>query len=420
MRFWLGRVWRAYGDDSPGTVTATLAIVGALTVALDLTRLWEPALPGVQGWWHLVPLGLACAGSAARRARPGLTLAVATVAVILDAALGGSLMIVLVVCDALYVTERYGGRRLRRSTHVAAAVAVLASAATGLTGGHDVRAVVAGAFQVAGLLVVPLAWAAAVRAGAERADAAEERRLLEAQRATALGRAAQAERAAAVRAERNRTAQELHDSVAGDLSAVVIHASATLALPRDPEADAAAFAVVRRSGLHALAELRTMIDVLRLPEPMAPAAGVRLTSDLATLTSGLVQVEVAGPPPADLALDAVADEAAYRIVQEALTNVAKHAPSPRAWLDVRSDGDGVRVEVSSALAHPDHDRGAVRPVPGAGPGTREVGSAGLGLPGMASRAAAVGGSLEAGRVSGRWVVRALLPLRIADTVGVSR
>lgn len=417
MRRWLKRAWRAYGEDSPGTVTASLAIIGAATLALDLTPLWEPAVPGVQTWWHLGPLALACAGSLARRTRPELTLAVAVLAVVLDAALGGSLMAVLVVCDALYATERFGGPRLRRSTHVAAAVAVLATAGAGVAGGLGVRGVVAGAFQVAGLLVVPLAWAAAVRSGEDRAEAAEQRRALEAERATALVRAAEAERTAAVRAERTRTAQELHDSVAGDLSAVVIHASATLALPRDPDADADALVAVRTSGLHALAELRTMIDVLRLPEPAA-VAGARLTRDLPTLANGLVRVELAGLEPSDLLLDPTTDEAAYRILQEALTNVGKHASARRARIDLRSDGDALTLEVSSALAAPGAPGVSSTPATRSATHARVAVSAGLGLPGMASRAAAVGGTLEAGAEAGRWVVRARLPLREPDAVAV--
>lgn len=430
MRRWLERAWRSYGEDSPGSVTASLAVIGAATLALDLTGLWEPVLPGVQTWWHLGPLALACAGSLVRRARPELTLATAVLAVVLDAALGGSLMAVLVVCDALYATERHGGSRLRRATHVAAAVAVLSTAVAGAGGGLGVRAVVGGAFQVAGLLVVPLAWAAAVRSSEDRAEAAEQRRALEAERATALARAAEAERTAAVRAERTRTAQELHDSVAGDLSAVVIHASATLALPRDPDADAEALVAVRTSGLHALAELRTMIDVLRLPEPAAAVAGARLTRDLPTLTSGLVSVELAGVRAADLALDPTTDEAAYRIVRESLTNVGKHASAHEARLALRSDGDALVLEVSSALAAPGEPGVSSTPAGRTATDARDTGSAGLGLPGMASRAAAVGGSVEAGCEAGRWVVRARLPLRepagarvgaaVQDAVGVPR
>lgn len=395
MRSWPARAWRAYVEDSAVMATVGLAATGALTTALGLVGFWAPLVADVQTWWHLGPLALACAGSLVRRNRPEVTVAVAAVAAAADGLLGGSLMAVLVVIDALYTSERFGTPALRRTTHVAAGVVAVASVAAAWSAGLGLQGVLSTAFQVVGVLLVPFAWAAAVRSGQERAVAAEELRTAESERATAIARAAAAEREGAVRQERTRMAQELHDAVAGDLSAVVIQASATLALPRDGDRDADALRTVRTTGLHALAELRTMIDVLRLPEDPAIPAGSRLTRDLDALTHGLVAVELTGDDPAALPLADDVDHAAHRILQEALTNVGRHARSPRALVHLQHDADHLTLRVASALPAP----------------ARPTGGTGLGLPGMTERARSVGGTCEAGPHHGEWIVHARLPLR---------
>src|SRR5690606_16907716 len=143
------------------------------------------------------------------------------------------------------------------------------------------RSTAAVTLQVAAMLLVPIWWALDVRHRTELADAATARADLEASRAAERARAQDAERRGAVQAERSRMARELHDAVAGDVSALVIRAGAALAGPPGP-GDRESLAAVRESGLHALGELRTMIEVLAgdgEPDPVAPT----LTEDGAEL-----------------------------------------------------------------------------------------------------------------------------------------
>jgi signal transduction histidine kinase len=203
----------------------------------------------------------------------------------------------------------------------------------------------------------------------------------------------QAERA--LTAERARIARELHDIVAHHLSVVVLQAAGAQASGKPP---AAALAKIERSGREALNEMRRLLGVLREPAEdagLAPQPGV---AELPALAEG---VRAAGLP-VRLAVDgghgalpAAVDVSAYRIVQEALTNVLKHAGPARAEVTVgRADG-AVLIEVTDDGAGAAEDR----PAPGHG------------IVGMRERAAMFGGELLAGpRPGGGFAVRARLPL----------
>jgi signal transduction histidine kinase len=211
-------------------------------------------------------------------------------------------------------------------------------------------------------------------------------------------RGAQAQIAAA--AERARIARELHDVIAHNVSVMVVQADgASYALGSDPGRAAEALAAISATGRQALAEMRRLLGILRRDEeatPREPLPGIGQLGELleSTRAAGLpVSFTVEGVPqplPGGAAL------AAYRIVQESLTNTRKHAgPLASAQVTLRYLEDGLVLEIS------DDGRGAA---------TRPDG-AGHGLTGMAERVAVYGGSVTAGpREGGGFRVTARLPV----------
>jgi signal transduction histidine kinase len=206
----------------------------------------------------------------------------------------------------------------------------------------------------------------------------------------------------AVTAERLRIARELHDVVAHSMSVIAMHAgSGRLAADRDPAAARTALEVVEESSRDALAEMRRLVTVLRDADDaaasLAPTPGLtdlhRLVAEVAAAGVS-VDVHTEGDlaeVPGGLSL------AAYRIVQEALTNVGRHSVSAHARLSVVVGHDSVRLEVSN-----DGVRGAPT---AAAPAAR-----GHGLVGMRERAALYGGELTAGPgPDGEWRVAGWLP-----------
>jgi signal transduction histidine kinase len=210
-------------------------------------------------------------------------------------------------------------------------------------------------------------------------------------RSAALQR--QAEQATA--AERARIARELHDIIAHHLSVVVLHAAGARASGR---ADPATLEEIEHSGRQALTETRRLFGVLREPGEQtgrAPQPGI---SELPALAGSLraagleVSLSVDGD---DTALPPAVNVSAYRIVQEALTNVLKHAGPARAEVTVCCTDIAVTIEVT--------DDGPGNPAPPALTG-------GQGLTGMRERVALFGGDLRAGpRPGGGFNVCAWLP-----------
>jgi signal transduction histidine kinase len=211
-------------------------------------------------------------------------------------------------------------------------------------------------------------------------------------RSVALQR--QAEQATAT--ERARIARELHDIVAHHLSVIVLQAAGARASGKPAEP---ALEKIENSGRQALAETRRLLGVLRDPDEeitLTPQPGIGELDALAD------SVRAAGVPvnlviSGDRAeLPAAVDVSVYRIVQEALTNVLKHAGPARADVTVGCAEEAVTIEVT--------DNGAGEPGDLAPAG-------GHGLTGMHERAAIFGGELRAGpRPGGGFAVRARLPL----------
>jgi signal transduction histidine kinase len=221
-----------------------------------------------------------------------------------------------------------------------------------------------------------------------------------------LERDQQASLAAA--AERARIAREMHDVVSHNIQVMVTLADAAAAA-RDPERAADAMHDVSDTGRQALTDMRRMLGVLReepvthpaAPVPYAPQPGLDELGGLVERVRGTglsVSVEESGRP---FAVSGAAGLTVYRIVQEALTNALKHADQP-ASVEVRLEyrDPDLAVEVI--------DDGRAK-TNGNGNGAAPVLGGGHGVAGMAERAAAFGGTLEAGpRQSGGWQVLATL------------
>jgi signal transduction histidine kinase len=239
-------------------------------------------------------------------------------------------------------------------------------------------------------------------------------RRLEAQRrllADALA-AQQREQAARERAllldERARIACELHDVVAHAVSVMVVQAGAArFALGADEDEVRDRLLSVEETGRTAVGDLRRLLDLLRADddeESRGPQPGLaqlgRLVDELQR--AGLpVRVETDGLPPD---LPQALDLTAYRLVQEALTNVLKHAAADWTVVRIERTSEAVVVDVV--------DSGPVRP------DSAERLSSGHGLVGMRERVAVFGGSLEAGPDGAGWRVRAELPLSRAEARAV--
>ncbi|MEU6575203.1 sensor histidine kinase [Streptomyces sp. NPDC046805] len=202
--------------------------------------------------------------------------------------------------------------------------------------------------------------------------------------------------------ERLRIARELHDVLAHSISVINVQAGVGLALlDTDREQARAALATIKDASKEALGEVRQVLDTLRAPgaAPRAPAPGLDRLPELVEQAAGAgLTVEVEGDPPR---LAPGADLAAFRIVQEALTNVVRHSGSRHARVHLERDADALRLRV-------DDD----------GPATgADAGGSGNGLAGMRERAAALGGTIEAGpRPGGGFRVLAVLPLKAKTKV----
>jgi signal transduction histidine kinase len=224
------------------------------------------------------------------------------------------------------------------------------------------------------------------------------------QRAAALQRSREEEHRRRASEDRMRMARDLHDVVAHNISVINVQANTALHLmDRQPERARSALTTINDVSKQALVELRSVLGVLRDVDesaPRAPSPSLARLGDLvdSAAAAGLaVHVEEAGrtvPLPADV------DLAAYRIIQEALTNSARHSGGTQATVRVAYDDGALIVEVD--------DDGTPR---SAGrPSTRANGS-GNGIAGMTERAKSLGGTLRAGsRPEGGFGVHAWLPV----------
>lgn len=216
----------------------------------------------------------------------------------------------------------------------------------------------------------------------------------------------------AVLAERERIARELHDVVAHHVSVIVIQAGAALrALDRRPADARTAVEAIDATGRQALGDMRRMLGILGRAggdghagtsgggaDALAPMPGLDRLGELLEQVRAVglpVELSVAGEPRT---LEPGLELSAYRIIQEALTNVLKHAPGSRARVAVRYGQSALEIEIV--------DQG---PGDGRTSSMREFDESGHGLIGMRERVAVFGGAFEAGPVGRGFRVAATLP-----------
>jgi signal transduction histidine kinase len=364
------RIARVTGD----VVAAGLVVSGQVSV-------WTADAGALAGDRpvHALLLAVATVPLFVRRSRPLLVLLLVLGASWLQFELGGqAFQPWFAVLMALYAVAAHADRRVAAVGALVTAVAVLSGDVPKLVAGDPVDEVVPAWFVMAGIWGLGR-W---IRSrGRETADLAARAALAERERA------AHAEEAVAD--ERARIARELHDLVAHSMGVIVIQAQAgQRAVDVEPDAARAALAAIESSGRQGLAEMRRLLGLLtsRDDGSTTPQPSLRGLDDLVAQvrSAGLaVELETAG----DLsALPAGVDLAAYRIVQEALTNVLKHAGPATARVCVRHCGGVLEVEVC------DDGRGLVE--------ARALRGDGHGHVGMRERAALYGGTVEAGELPG--------------------
>jgi signal transduction histidine kinase len=321
---------------------------------------------------------------ALRRRRPVVVLGAATAAAIWPVTTDGPAPVLTVaafICAYTVAVETN-----RRTAWVAGGSAAAILYVAALVSGHNWSAPESlGAFAWTGMAVgvgdalrTRRAYVAAVE---ERARRAEQSRDEEARRQ--------------VVEERLRIARELHDVVAHHIAMISVQAGVAAHVLRDrPDQAEDALAHVRAAARTVLDETSTLLGVLRRsdePDDSEPTRGLaRLGGLLDSLGGAGLRVEHRQEGDAR-ELPAAVDLAAFRIVQESLTNAQKHGSGAAARLRLAYSPAGLAISIANDAAAQDRTGG------------------GHGLVGMRERAAAVGGSLNAGREDGQFVVTAFLP-----------
>src|SRR5690348_8802967 len=322
-----------------------------------------------------------------RRRAPVTVLAVSVVAVSVYSLLGlvnGAILIAPIL--ALYaVATQVSVRRAVVAALATLAILMTVTAANNpfghiSGGGFDIIPFMVAAALFAGMAVANRnAYVASIR---DRAEQDARRRLDE---------------------ERLRIARELHDVVAHTMATINVQAGvAAHVLPTRPEAAAESLQAIKTASKQGLRELRAILNVLRQADDADPTQPAPSTAQLEDLITGARRAglettfAVTGDP---VPLPAAVDLAAYRIVQESLTNAIRHAGPAAAAVSLGYAGDELRIDVTDT---------------GRGPAVVAGNGGGHGLAGMRERAAAVGGTVEAGPgPAGGFRVAARLPL--ADT-----
>jgi signal transduction histidine kinase len=235
---------------------------------------------------------------------------------------------------------------------------------------------------------------------------------VEVQRSIALAVAAERARSeqgataqVAVHGERARIARELHDVVADKVGLIVLQAGgARSVLGTDPDRARRALRQVEETGRQSLAEMRHLVGILRVDEggdrqPLPRLERLPALVDETRAAGLTVELEVEGPV---VGLPAGLELAAYRLIQEALTNVRKHAPTSRAEVRLSYEPDRVRIEV--------RDDGGPS---GVGETVLKASGLGHGLIGMRERVQLYDGRMQAGPMTGGgFRVEAVLPLSV--------
>ncbi|MFD8081230.1 sensor histidine kinase [Kitasatospora sp. NPDC059722] len=385
---------------SPRALDRLIALCGLLGGAVLIAFKVYDRPDDLPLWAVVAPLLVMAALELVRRRRPVLAVSLGGLAFAGSILAGSLLATTIMYTDLLYAAVIYGSARMSRILHLTggATVLVLSTLALIYSG------------TPAGLLVVvvtSLVFLAPVWTGdvvRKHRQEAETERL----RAEQTALLSEMDRREAIVTERARMARELHDVVANHLSAIAIHATGAQSVARrqrraedDPLVEV--LAVIRENSVQGLAEMRRMIGLLR-HSGGGEADESYAAPDLAAVDALLTKARAAGR---DVGLEFELSEhgergelpvpvglAAYRIVQESLTNALKHAGPGLVRLRLDFGAGELRIAVDSPY-RAEEGRGL--------PGAR------AGLVGMSERAGLLGGSFEAGPRDGNWSVRAVLP-----------
>jgi signal transduction histidine kinase len=368
--------------------TAVPVLVGAVIVAVAV-------LNGAHAQSRPWIVGLLAAGTLAARRRAPLSTLVASSTLVLvlmhlDSRIGAAA--VLAPATALFSLAIARGR----AQQIAGAV-VAAGLVIGAEMAHTGQASPGQTLAHLALVSIPL-----LAAEAHRTRRSNLALLVDQLAASERGREQEAERR--VEQERLRIARELHDIVAHTLTVINVQAAtAAHLIDRDPGYARTALSTIEDASRDATAELRAILGVLRdrnHPDaPTAPIPGIDGLDDLIKLArrGGVnANLTVLGAPPPRL-LDAVS-LAAYRIVQESLTNTQRHSAGTTVNVELHYSTAAVSIAV--------YDNGG-------GPPTTASPGSGVGLIGMRERATALGGSLDAGPGPDGFRVDATLPYTIS-------
>ena len=386
-------------SDRRFVVDLVLAVVVALVVTAPYVTYPAAAAASL----------LLASALALRRTLPKVALAIGAAGALAQLVAVPNPMVGIVVVPALvYSAARWGDRTDGQSALMLGLVgAVLGPVRWALSVGSPSAALIYFAMGVTGCAGIVLAAYLVGRRRREGLENVRERESSELERSRLM--LAEQQQRAAVSAvdERNRIARDLHDIVAHSLSVIVVQAEGGKALTaKRPEKGPEVLGTIAETGREALEEMRRMVGLLRSggsaePEqtPYLPAPGLDDIPDLVQKTSDRAELSVFGEPPR---VSQALGLTAYRLVQESLTNVLKHAgPAATARVTLAYTAAAIEIEVTDD-----------------GPGVVEGGDGmGHGLRGMHERVAIHGGTLSAGpRAQGGFTVRASLPLAAEPTV----
>ena len=380
----------------PGTRALIDVAIGAAALAGSLALLRHGFVPSRPGSGQLDPISVVLTACStvplvAWRRSPLGVFAVTAVAGVLLAGLGYSVDLLLGPAAAVYLLAASRDPEIPWTWHTTFAVVGLLLAFLGAAGAAQLS------FPGLELLHTGMAWAVAWFAG-ERTRLRRERVAELGERALRAEREAERERLLAVAEERARIARDLHDSAGHAINVIAVRAGAArLRHHHDPDRSLQALRQIEEVARQTAGEIDEIVGNLRQGSAHGTVEAPPGLASLDTLIShheaaGLeVTLETVGAPRP---LRGAADRAAYRILQEALTNAARHGTG-RARIDVAYGDRVVELTVSN-------------PVP-AHRAPRSGG--GHGLIGMRERASLLGGNLDAGQSNGAFLLRAQIPYR---------
>ncbi|GGV08564.1 two-component sensor histidine kinase [Kitasatospora herbaricolor] len=397
---------------TPRQEDRAIALAGLLGgLVLIATGAYDNA-GSVSPWLAVLPLCAMAGLELLRRTHPVWTVCLGGLVFAGNIFAGSVLATVIMYTDLLYAAVLYGSKRMSAILHLTGAGSTLVLSGLTLLYGTVSAALLV--VVLGGLVFIAPVWTADLLRR-HRDEAVSER--LRAEQTALLS---EMDRRGAVVAERARMARELHDVIANHLSAIAIHATGAQSLARrqrrpadDPLVEV--LAVIRENSVQGLTEMRRMIGLLRSSGGGEGEEESYAAPELGAVDSLLENARAAGQD-AGLAFEASEEGergllavpvglAAYRIVQESLTNALKHAAPGTVRLRLTYGPEDLEIVVDSP-----YRAGEGRVLPGAR----------AGLVGMRERAALLGGSFEAGARGGRWLVRAVLPRGVATAEGKGR